>query len=91
MLTARLGLWFLVVAPTRIQARKDDSIRGRAAGVKRSRDTAFIDADALPLSEQFASLYMQRSHGTMEAEPTMGQGRSLGIYSNDDKQPAGRI
>ena len=26
-----------------------------AAGVKRSRDTAFIDANALPLSEQFAS------------------------------------
>ena len=34
-----------------------------AAGVKRSRDTALIDADALPLSEQCASSYMQRSHG----------------------------
>ena len=50
-----------------------------AAGVKRSRDTAFIDVDALPLSEQFASSYMQRSHGTIEAGPTRGQGRSLGI------------
>ena len=33
-----------------------------AAGVKRSCDTAFIDADALPLFEQFASSCMQRSH-----------------------------
>ena len=50
-----------------------------AAGVKRSRDTASIDAVALPLSEQFASSYMQRSHGTIETGPTRGQGRSLGI------------
>ena len=52
-----------------------------AAGVKRSLDTVFIDADALPLSEQFATsiLRMQRSHGTIEAGPTGGQGRSLGI------------
>ena len=28
-----------------------------AAGVKRSRETAFIEADALPLSEQFARSY----------------------------------
>ena len=49
------------------------------AGVKRSRDTAFIDADALPLYEQFASSYMQHSHGTIEAGPTKGQRRSLGI------------
>ena len=42
-------------------------------------DTAFIDADALTLSEQFASSNMQRSHGTIEAGPTRGQGRSLGI------------
>ena len=69
MLTARLGLWFLVVAPTRIQARKDDSIRGRAAGVKRSRDTAFIDADALPLSEQFASSYTVCSVPTEQSKP----------------------
>ena len=50
-----------------------------ASGAKRSRDTAFIDADVLPLSEKFASSYMQRSHGTIEAGPTRGQGRSLGI------------
>ena len=43
------------------------------------RDTAFIDADALPLSEQFASSYTQRFHGTTEAGPTRGEGRSLGI------------
>ena len=28
-----------------------------AAGAKRSRETAFIEADALPLSEQFARSY----------------------------------
>ena len=50
-----------------------------AAGVERSRDTVFIDADALPLSEQFASSYMQPTYGTIEAGPTRGQGRSLGI------------
>ena len=50
-----------------------------AAGVKRSRDTAFTDADALPLSEQFASSYTQRSHRTIEAGPTRIQGTSLGI------------
>ena len=47
-----------------------------ASGAKRSRDTAFIDADVLPLSEKFASSYMQRSHGTIEAGPTRGQGRT---------------
>ena len=59
-----------------------------AAGVKRSRDTAFTDADALPLSEQFASSYTQRSHGTIEAGPSRGQGRSLGIIrtTNDLRQ-----
>ena len=50
-----------------------------AAGVKRSRDTSFIHADALPLPEQFANLYMQLSHGTIEAGPTGDQGRGLGI------------
>ena len=50
-----------------------------AAGVKRSRDTAFIDANALPLSEQCASSYMHRSHGTIEIGPTRGQDRSLGV------------
>ena len=50
-----------------------------AEGHQPPRDTTFIDADALPLSEQFASSYMQRSHGTIEAGPTRGQGRSLGI------------
>ena len=40
-----------------------------ADGQQPPRDTAFIDADALPLSEQFASSYMQRSHGTIEAGP----------------------
>ena len=49
-----------------------------AARVKRSRDTAFIDADALPPSEQFASSCMPRSHGTIEVGPTRGQGRNLG-------------
>ena len=43
------------------------------------RDTTSIDANALPLSEQSVSSYMQRSHGTIEAGPTRGQGRSLGI------------
>ena len=47
---------------------------GVAAGVKRSRETAFIVACALPLCKQFA-----RSHGPTEAESTRGQGRSLGI------------
>ena len=50
-----------------------------AGGVKRSHDTACIDADAVPRSEKFATSYMQRSHGTIEAGPTRGQGRSLGI------------
>ena len=56
-----------------------------AAGVKRSLDTVFIDADALPLSEQFASSYMQRSHGTIETGPTRGQGRRLGIIRTTNK------
>ena len=34
---------------------------------------------ALPLSEQFVSSCLQRSRGTIEAGPTRGQGRSLGI------------
>ena len=38
----------------------------------------FIDADALPRSEQFSSLYAA-SHRTIEAGPTRGQGRSLGM------------
>ena len=62
----------------RTQTRKDDSVAA-AAGVKRSPDTACTDADALPLSEQFASSYMQRSHGTIDAGLTRGQGRSSGI------------
>ena len=62
-----------------------DAKRSRRRGVggpeghQPPRDTAFIDADALSLSEQFASSYVQRSHGTIEAGPTRGQGRSLGI------------
>ena len=40
-----------------------------AAGVKRSRDTAFIDADALPLSEQFASSYTVCSVPTEQSKP----------------------
>ena len=48
-------------------------------GHQSPRDTAHIDADALPLSEKFTSSYMQRSHGTIEAGPTRGPGRSLGI------------
>ena len=43
-----------------------------AAGVKRSRDTAFMGADALSLSKQFASSHMQRSHATIKAGPTGG-------------------
>ena len=50
-----------------------------ADGHQPPRDTVFIDADALPLGEQFSSSYMQRFHGTIEAGPTKGQGRSLGI------------
>ena len=50
-----------------------------AGGVKRSHDTACIDADAVPRSEKFATSYMQRSHGTIESGPTRGQGRRLGI------------
>ena len=40
-----------------------------AAGVKRSRETAFIGADALPLSEKFARSYT--AGGLAEAEPTI--------------------
>ena len=37
-----------------------------AEGVKRSRDTAFIDADALPLSEQCASCLLYTSDAADE-------------------------
>ena len=40
----------------RTQIRRGDSARGRG-GVKRSRDTAVIEADALPLSQQSSRSY----------------------------------
>ena len=49
-----------------------------ADGHQPPSETVLIDADALPLSEQL-QVYMQRSHGTVEAGPTRGQGRCLGI------------
>ena len=70
-----------VPVPKRSRRRGDGGagVDAGAEGHQPPRDTAFIDADAQPLSEQFASSYMQRSHGTIEAGPTRGQRRSLGI------------
>ena len=48
-----------------------------AAGMKRSRETAFIEADTLLLSEQF--VHVRRSYRPTEAEPTRGRSRRLGI------------
>ena len=60
-----------------------------AAGVKWSRETAFIEADALPLSNS-SHVRTQRSGGLTEAEPTRDQGRSLGrIWTTS--QPAETI
>ena len=52
-------------------SRRGDGGTGVDAGVDGHhppRDTVFIDADALPLSEQIASLYAA-FHGTIEAGP----------------------
>ena len=70
-----------VPVPKRSRRRGDGGtgVDAGAEGQQPPRDTAFIDADALSLSEQFASYYMQRSHGTIETGPTRCQGRSLGI------------
>ena len=57
-----------------------------AAGVKRSRETAFIEADALPFPNSL-HVRIQRSGGATEAEPTRGQGRSLGRIRTT-RQPA---
>lgn len=43
-----------------------------AAGVKRSRETASMEADAPPPSEQFARSYTAFQYGLAEAEPTTG-------------------
>ena len=78
-MVTRRGSGFLF--PERSRRRGDGGTGVDAAedGHQPPRNTAFIDADALPLSERFASSYMQRSHGTIEAGPTRGQGRSFGI------------
>ena len=70
-----------VPVPKRSRRRGDGGtgVDAGAEGHQPPRDTALIDADALPLSKQFASSYMQRSHETIEAGPTRGQGRSLGV------------
>lgn len=46
------------------------------SGVKEPRETASMEADALPLSERFASS-LQRSQGSTEAGPMKGQGKRL--------------
>ena len=55
-----------IPVPKRSRRRGDGGtgVDAGAEGHEPLRDTAFIDADALPLSEQFASSYMQRSHVT---------------------------
>ena len=70
-----------VPLPERSRRRGDGGtgVDADADGHQPPRDTAFIDEDALLLSEPFSSSYMQRSHGTIEAGPTRGQCRSLGI------------
>lgn len=55
------------------------------AGVKRSRETAFIETDVLPLSEQFACSYTAFP-GIVEAAPiNRGQGAVKFGYRKDDK------
>ena len=60
-----------------------------AAGVKRSRETALIKADALrcPIS---LHVHIRPSHGPTKAEPSRGYGRSLGILNNQKAESRGK-
>ena len=77
-----------VPVPERSRRRGDGGtgVDADADGHQPPRDTAFIDEDALLLSEPFSSSYMQRSHGTIEAGPTRGQDKRLGIIRTTKKE-----
>ena len=61
-----------------------------AAGVKRSRETAFIEADALPLSEQFCTFVCGVPGGELKPNPLEAEAE-VGGRIRTTRKPAKRI
>ena len=62
------------------QIRRGTSASEAVAGVKRSRETSFMEAGDLPICPRSLEVDMQRTHRTaVETRPSRGQGRSLGM------------
>ena len=56
------------------QTRRGNSVRRHGGGEERSRHMAFIEADVLQRCPRSLHVRAQRFLGTIEAEPTRGEG-----------------